>query len=126
HDSRHVSGFRFQFRFVCAPGPGNRRSIPATTWNEVENRRQRFHSSFEFWRIRQFAARTASGGAREAVDQGEDSRLGTSSKPQHECRVISLLVRSEWPALRKSGARELAWETFDRLPFAVRSKRFSA
>ena len=78
------------------------------------------HSNFgEYVNI---AARTASGSAREAVDQGEDSRLGASSKPRHDRRVISRAVGAKRAAMPESGAGELAWETPDRLPFAFRAK----
>ena len=58
----------------------------------------------------------------ETVDQSEDSRLGASSKSRHDRRVISHAVGAKWAAMPESGAGELAWETLDRLPFAVRAK----
>src|SRR6516225_7004394 len=47
-------------------------------------------------------------GARKAVDQGENSGLGASSKSQHDCRNISRSVRAKRAALPESGVSELA------------------
>src|SRR5438105_36799 len=60
-----------------------------------------------------------------AVDQTADSRLGASSKPRHDRRVISRFVRAERTALHHSRACKLAWPTLDRLSVAICPKRFS-
>src|SRR6266567_229655 len=59
------------------------------------------------------------------VDQTADSRLGASSKPRHDRRVISRFVRAERTALHHSRACKLAWPTLDRLSVAICPKRFS-
>ena len=66
---------------------------------------------------------SASGGARETIDQGGPSRLGASSNPGMTAELFRMLSRAQ-SGLQCLSQELVNWrgETLDRLPFAVRAK----
>jgi hypothetical protein len=80
-----------------------------------------FFHHFEPWRVCEFSSRAPPNARRQVVGESENSRLGTPSHADHDCRFISCFVRATRVALCEAGADQLACASIDRLLFLLRA-----